>query len=93
MEPTSAFSCSFTRCNYRLTLCALFLLPVYRLVEDTAWHPIMPTEMAKWSPATKAAFKVFLGSPLKLFASIGHWWIWHFDLNKYTEKQKPRVSR
>jgi omega-6 fatty acid desaturase (delta-12 desaturase) len=52
----------------------------------------MPTEMEKWSPTTKALFKVFLGSPLKLFASIGHWWIWHFDLSKYTEKQKPRVS-
>lgn len=36
--------------------------------------------------------QVFLGSPLKLWASVGHWWIWHFDLAKYTEKQKPRVS-
>jgi hypothetical protein len=35
--------------------------------------------------------QVFLGSPLKLWASVGHWWIWHFDLAKYTEKQKPRV--
>jgi hypothetical protein len=40
----------------------------------------------------KAVYKTFLGSPLKLWASVGHWWIWHFDLNKYTEKQKPRVS-
>lgn len=42
-------------------------------------------------PALRA--QVFLGSPLKLWASVGHWWIWHFDLSKYTEKQKPRVSQ
>ena len=35
--------------------------------------------------------QTFLGSPLKLWASVGHWAIWHFDLNKYTEKQRPRV--
>ncbi len=39
-----------------------------------------------------ALVKLFLGSPLKLWASVGHWAIWHFDLKKYTEKQKPRVS-
>jgi len=36
-------------------------------------------------------YKTFLGSPLKLWASVGHWAIWHFDLNKYTEQQRPRV--
>jgi omega-6 fatty acid desaturase (delta-12 desaturase) len=62
-----------------------------KLVEDTAWHPVMPTEINKWSPLQKTLYQVFLGSPLKLWASVGHWWIWHFDLAKYTEKQKPRV--
>jgi omega-6 fatty acid desaturase (delta-12 desaturase) len=62
-----------------------------KLVEDTAWHPVMPTEISKWSPMQKTLYQVFLGSPLKLWASVGHWWIWHFDLAKYTEKQKPRV--
>lgn len=62
-----------------------------KLVEDTAWHPVMPAEIAKWSPVQQALYKTFLGSPLKLWASVGHWWIWHFDLAKYTEKQKPRV--
>jgi omega-6 fatty acid desaturase (delta-12 desaturase) len=62
-----------------------------KLVEDTAWHPVMPTEVEKWSPMQKTIYQVFLGSPLKLWASVGHWWIWHFDLAKYTEKQKPRV--
>ena len=36
-------------------------------------------------------FKTFLGSPLKLWASVGHWLIWHFDLGKFSENQKPRV--
>lgn len=45
-------------------------------MEDTAWHPVMPSEMAKWTPTQRNMFKLFLGSPLKLFASIGHWWIW-----------------
>ena len=52
----------------------------------------MPSEMEKWSPTQKTIYKTFLGSPLKLWASVGHWWIWHFDLGKYTEKQKSRVS-
>lgn len=38
-----------------------------------------------WSPQN--FYKFFLGTPLKLWASIGHWWIWHFDLNKYSEQQ------
>ncbi|GIL92555.1 hypothetical protein Vretimale_18971 [Volvox reticuliferus] len=62
-----------------------------KLVEDTAWHPVTETEMAKWDPTTAAFFRVFLGTPLKLFASVGHWLIWHFDLNKYTPKQRTRV--
>ncbi len=62
-----------------------------RLVEDTAWHPVTEAEMAKWDPTSAALYKTFLGTPLKLFASVGHWWIWHFDLDKYTEKQRPRV--
>ena len=38
-----------------------------------------------------SVYKTFLGSPLKLWASVGHWALWHFDLNKYTEQQRPRV--
>ena len=62
-----------------------------KLVEDTAWHPVRRTEMSKWSPAMAAVYKTFLGTPLKLWASIGHWALWHFDLNKYSDNQKPRV--
>ena len=53
-----------------------------RLVEDTAWHPVEKEKMDKWSPMEATIFKTFLGTPLKLWASIGHWWIWHFDLSK-----------
>lgn len=62
-----------------------------KLVEDTAWHPVMEEHMESWGPVQKALYTVFLGSPLKLWASIGHWALWHFDLNKYSEAQKPRV--
>lgn len=62
-----------------------------KLEEDTAWVPVEEEKMAKWSPAAAAAFKFFLGTPIKLWASVGHWAIWHFDLSKYTEKQRPRV--
>lgn len=62
-----------------------------KLVEDTAWHPVREEEMAKWDASTRNAFKLFLGTPLKLWASVGHWAVWHFDLKKYTEAQRPRV--
>jgi omega-6 fatty acid desaturase (delta-12 desaturase) len=51
-------------------------------VEDTAWHPVQKETMEKWSPVEKFLYKTFLGSPLKLWASVGHWAIWHFDLSK-----------
>jgi omega-6 fatty acid desaturase (delta-12 desaturase) len=36
----------------------------------------MPSEVAKWTPTQKSIYQLFLGSPLKLWASVGHWWIW-----------------
>jgi omega-6 fatty acid desaturase (delta-12 desaturase) len=52
----------------------------------------MEKEYNAWNGTTAGAlYKFFLGTPLKCFASVGHWLIWHFDLNKYTEKQRPRV--
>jgi omega-6 fatty acid desaturase (delta-12 desaturase) len=63
-----------------------------KLVEDTAWHPIMDEELEAWGDGKKGAvYKFFLGTPLKLWASVGHWAIWHFDINKFTEKQRTRV--
>lgn len=53
--------------------------------------PIEEEKMKSWGPVASFLFKFFLGTPLKLWASVGHWAIWHFDLSKYTEKQRPRV--
>lgn len=61
------------------------------MVEDTAWHPVMQEQSSTWSPATRTILRTFLGSPLKLWASVGHWLIWHFNLDLYTKNQKPRV--
>ena len=62
-------------------------------MEDTAWHPVPEADMEAWGPVAGAMYKFFLGTPLKLWASVGHWAIWHFNLDKYTEKQRPRVSQ
>ncbi|CAG9460809.1 unnamed protein product [Pedinophyceae sp. YPF-701] len=62
-----------------------------KLEVDTAWHPVPREEMAKWGPVKSFLYQTFLGTPLKLWASIGHWLIWHFNLDLYEEKQKPRV--
>lgn len=64
-----------------------------RLVEDTAWHPVTKEELIEWKGTFKGGvFKAFLGSPLKSWASVGHWLIYHFDLKKYSQKQQDRVS-
>lgn len=62
-----------------------------KLEVDNAWHPMDKEAVANWNPVLRAVYQAFLGTPLKLWASIGHWWIEHFDLDKYTEVQKPRV--
>lgn len=62
------------------------------MVEDTAWHPITTAELDKWGDGTLGkVYKFFLGTPLKLFASVGHWALWHFDINKFSAKQRQRV--
>lgn len=62
-----------------------------KLVEDTAWHPAMEKDIAQWGGVSGAIWRGILGTPIKLWASVGHWALWHFDLNKYSEKQRPRV--
>lgn len=41
--------------------CSAAAAAAVRLVEDTAWHPVMPTEMAKWSPMQKTLYQVRRG--------------------------------
>lgn len=64
-----------------------------KLEDDTAWHPVMKSEATDMDSqgAVGKVIKGFLGSPLKLFASIFHWMIWHFDASKFKPKQMPRV--
>nr|AEK76074.1 chloroplast delta-12 fatty acid desaturase [Chlamydomonas sp. ICE-L] len=62
-----------------------------KLIEDTAWHPITEDVTKDWNATAAGLFRFFLGTPLKCFASIGHWAIWHFNLGLYKENQKPRV--
>lgn len=62
-----------------------------KLGEDTAWHPMTAGEVKQWSPLTSGLVTFFLASPLKCWASIGHWVLWHFDSNLYTPKQMKRV--
>lgn len=40
--------------------------PTTRLVEDTAWHPVMPTEISKWSPMQKTLYQVRVVSSFAL---------------------------
>eukprot|EP00899_Mesostigma_viride_P020694 jgi/Mesvir1/28626/Mv04496-RA.2 len=61
------------------------------LVEDTAWHPVVPEEYDALPGWFKGIMKFALG-PLKPWASVGHWLIWHFDLNKYSPAQQTRVK-
>lgn len=83
---------SFTPSHHHSTCTGFPLLaPCCRLVEDTAWHPIPKEQMEKWGPVQRSILRTFLGSPLKLWASVGHWAVWHFDVSLYTERQKPKV--
>mmetsp|Transcript_44342 Transcript_44342/g.141136 ORF Transcript_44342/g.141136 Transcript_44342/m.141136 type:complete len:456 (+) Transcript_44342:48-1415(+) len=61
------------------------------LVEDTAWHPVMKEDFDTWPAPVKFIMKHILGSPLKCFASIGHWMMFHFDLRLFKKAQYPRV--
>lgn len=62
-----------------------------KLEEDTAWHPIRPEGWDTAPAALRWAYRIMLGSPLKCFTSIAHWALLHFNINLYTEKQRPRV--
>lgn len=61
------------------------------LVHDTAWHPVMPKEYEKFPPAAKVGLQLGMG-PLRFLASIGHWWVYHFDLKKFRPSEQNRVK-
>lgn len=61
------------------------------LGEDTAWHPVVRADWAAMPPPLRAALELGMG-PLRAWASIGHWALWHFDLRKYRVSEIPRVK-
>lgn len=61
------------------------------LEEDTdAWHPIRTSDLLQMHPIQQALTRLILGTPLKLFASIGKWLrSWDgFDLKLYRDDSK-----
>ena len=58
---------------------------------DTAWHPIMPESFEASSATVRGLQAALLGSPCKLFASVGHCLEMHFDPRRFTPEQRPRV--
>eukprot|EP01025_Chloroclados_australasicus_P017816 TRINITY_DN1912_c0_g1_i1.p2 TRINITY_DN1912_c0_g1~~TRINITY_DN1912_c0_g1_i1.p2 ORF type:complete len:419 (+),score=21.99 TRINITY_DN1912_c0_g1_i1:91-1347(+) len=62
-----------------------------KLEKDTAWLPMNWNMLDNMNTVQANLFKIFLGTPLKLFASIGHWLVLHFRLDKFNEKQRPAV--
>ena len=62
-----------------------------KLGEDTAWHPLTKEDLKEFGPVLWSVYSVFMASPLKCWASIGHWMAYHFDRKKFTERQMPRV--
>eukprot|EP00475_Leptophrys_vorax_P025466 TRINITY_DN3567_c0_g1_i1.p1 TRINITY_DN3567_c0_g1~~TRINITY_DN3567_c0_g1_i1.p1 ORF type:complete len:476 (+),score=13.66 TRINITY_DN3567_c0_g1_i1:77-1429(+) len=61
------------------------------LVEDTAWHPMIPSMYKRMDPTTRTLMQIGMG-PLRFLASIGHWLVYHFDLGKFRPSELPRVK-
>ncbi|PIA45769.1 hypothetical protein AQUCO_01600190v1 [Aquilegia coerulea] len=60
------------------------------LTGDTAWHPPYKNEFQSSTPLRKAM--IFGYGPLRTFMSIGHWLIWHFNLEKFRPSEIKRVK-
>ncbi|KAE8126088.1 hypothetical protein FH972_020834 [Carpinus fangiana] len=60
------------------------------LCEDTAWHPVWKEEFDT-SPVLRKASILGYG-PFRAWMSIGHWLIWHFNLNKFRPSEVKRVK-
>lgn len=61
------------------------------LVEDTAWHPIVREEYETFPEPLRMGLRLALG-PLRPWASIGHWLVWHFDLKNFRPNEQNRVK-
>lgn len=61
------------------------------LVEDTAWHPVVREEYDGFPSWMQLGLRLGLG-PLRCWASIGHWLVWHFNLGLYRPSERNRVK-
>ncbi|KAL0013531.1 hypothetical protein SO802_000600 [Lithocarpus litseifolius] len=66
------------------------LVFIFRLSEDTAWHPVWKEEFDS-SPILRKAIIIGYG-PLRPWMSIAHWLMWHFNLNKFRPSELKRVK-
>ncbi|KAK0572555.1 hypothetical protein LWI29_033414 [Acer saccharum] len=60
------------------------------LAEDTAWHPVWKGEFVEVPLLRKAL--IFAYGPFRPWMSIGHWYLWHFNLNKFRPNEVKRVK-
>eukprot|EP00899_Mesostigma_viride_P024423 jgi/Mesvir1/5165/Mv15303-RA.1 len=62
-----------------------------KLIIDTAWQPFNVERYKEADPVWKFLMWATFG-PFYWIASVGHWLIWHFDLNRFKESEKPKVK-
>eukprot|EP00850_Spirogloea_muscicola_P014791 SM000108S14235 [mRNA] locus=s108:416702:419356:- [translate_table: standard] len=61
-----------------------------KLLIDTAWQPFTPRMYRRSGALAKTLMHIAMG-PTWWVASVGHWGMWHFDLNKFRPQEKPKV--
>ncbi|MCO5593295.1 hypothetical protein L7F22_047303 [Adiantum nelumboides] len=61
------------------------------LVEDPTWQPVVKEEYDKFPSYLRLAMRVAMG-PLRCWASIGHWFGWHFQLSNFRPSEQKRVK-
>ncbi|KAG6557370.1 hypothetical protein Mapa_001300 [Marchantia paleacea] len=62
-----------------------------KLIMDTAWQPFRPHQYDRSPPSAKALMEAMMG-PFWWAASVGHWLLWHFDLNKFRPQERAKVK-
>ena len=63
-----------------------------KLDSDNAWHPIKTEVYESWGTTGKWSFEQFMQKKLWWVGSIGHWAVVHFDLRRYSEKDRDSVK-
>ena len=61
-----------------------------RLGEDRAWHPVMPEDMAQWSPVQAALSRLILATPLRMWASVAYSFRFTVELDRWASLPASR---